>query len=64
MHGEAMGSGRIESDKSLEMPLNLEDSRLVFIVEKEKGLFLAKNFLGTGRHPDSSKTNQSDTHRP
>ena len=52
----------MESNKILETALNLEDFRLVFIIEKGKGLLLAKNFPGTGRHPDSGKTNQSDTH--
>jgi hypothetical protein len=64
VHGKAMGIGGIENDKILESPLNLEDFRLVFIIEKGKGLFLAKNLLGTGRHPNGSKTNQSDPQRP
>ena len=63
MHGKAMGMIGIKNHKILQSPLNLEDFRLVFIVEKGKGLFLAKYFLGAGRHPNSSKTNQSDMHR-
>ena len=53
----------MESNKIPETPLNLEDFRLVFIVEKGEGFLLAKNFLGTNRHPDSGKTNQGDTHQ-
>jgi hypothetical protein len=54
----------MEGDKSLETPLNLQHFGLVFIIEKGKGLFLAKNLLGTGRHPDSGKTNHRDAHEP
>ena len=53
----------MESNKIFETPLNLEDFRFIFIVKKGKGFLLAKNFLGTGRHPDSGKTNQGDTHK-